>query len=180
MELNAGAYPEENQPLLVRARGKEIIPCIIRILTQFQVSFGVLHDLDSPRTKEGTKKNSAWSANQRIMDAIKLARDAGLRVVHRVSVPECERQHGLPKGSGKKPFKIWKKIGDTPGIMASIRNVLDDLMSSDAVQEPCDGNYPAWIKLKTSTWAATYAVGDVAFNFDDATDAALQEAVFEE
>ena len=82
-------FPMRSRPLLVRARGKWTFPLIIKILRQFRVLFALLHDTDSPRRCDG-KRSGAWKANFDIYQEVCAAREAGIRVVHRVSVPNFE------------------------------------------------------------------------------------------
>jgi putative ATP-dependent endonuclease of OLD family len=165
MDTNIAEYPYESRPLLIRARGKEIVPTIIRILTQFKVAFAVLHDSDSPRTKSGKRGNSAWSANDRISQALGDARAKGLHAVHRISIPDFERAQGLPEGSSNKPFAIWKAMSKRPETASRIRTVFDELNSPDGDQHAyplplIDGLIEA-VKL----WANKSATDEPRFNF---------------
>jgi putative ATP-dependent endonuclease of the OLD family len=71
MRLNDQTYPVDQRPLIVRARGKATIAILVKMLSHLKIDFSVLHDIDSPKTKCGTKANPAYSVNKKIADAIK-------------------------------------------------------------------------------------------------------------
>jgi len=53
---------------IIRARGKAIIPSVVKILNQFTCDYAVLHDTDTPEANG--RQNPAWTMNQRIRDGI--------------------------------------------------------------------------------------------------------------
>ncbi len=102
---------------IIRAVGKDTIIPIAKILAHFKVDFSVLHDLDTPLTKEGTKKNPAWSANERIFNCLlTLKEEHKVTVGHRVSNYTFEIEHApidtVP--SKEKPWKMLEKIKEKP------------------------------------------------------------------
>jgi ABC-type branched-subunit amino acid transport system ATPase component len=94
MARNPKEFPIASRPVLVRARGKYTLVLLIRMLSHFKVSFSVLHDADTPFRRDGAG-NGAWSANEMILQEIEATRAAGVRVVHRISVPTFELAHLL-------------------------------------------------------------------------------------
>ncbi|HWE93759.1 MAG TPA: AAA family ATPase [Tepidisphaeraceae bacterium] len=165
MNTDLANYPYESSPLLIRARAKEIVPTIIRILTQFKVDFSVLHDSDSPRTKNGKRENSAWSANDRISQALNDARAKGLRAVHRFSIPNFERAKGLPEGSSNKPFAIWRAMTRRPESASRIRALFDALNLPDGEQHAYPLPLIDGLIKDVKLWADTHAVDDARFSF---------------
>lgn len=164
MELDPGSYPHENRPLVIRARGKAIIPTIIRMLTHFKVPFSVLHDSDQPKRSDGGK-NSAYTMNVQIKEHVDAARQAGLRVVHRVSIPDFERQHKLQRVSKDKPFTIWKAVPNDVAVAESVRAVLDALCSTESQTHPFAGEFLEGLREQVLAWARIHAPEDKQFSF---------------
>lgn len=165
MTLFPDEYPVERKPLLLRAMGKEIIPTIVKILTQFNIPFSVLHDSDSPRTKSGKKKNSAWSANDRINEAIKQARARGIRVVQRAAIPDFERHHNLLETKSDKPYEIWKAMSDNEHTSALVKVLLDTLFTQDSPELPSNEDYLVWLRNEVENWARTHAQNKPQYSF---------------
>lgn len=128
MRLDSSIVPVERRPVLIRARGKDAIVLIIRVLRHFKVDFSVLHDSDGPRSSN-QKRNPAWSANGRIYEQLLAAHlDDEIRVVHGVSVPDFERHHGLKMRGKDKPWRTWKKVRDNASTRTSVSNTLKALL----------------------------------------------------
>ncbi len=149
-------YPLGQRPLLIRARGKDTICLIIRMLTNFKVSFAVLHDSDFQT------KSVAWSANRRIYDAVIEARKEGCKIIHRVSIPTFEYHH-LPieyDGNKKlkehpdkdKPWNFLLLLNDSKDVLDSVKKVLDDLITDPNDEEPFEGNYIENLTEKVDQW----------------------------
>lgn len=164
MGADPEAFPIEGRPLLLRARGKWTIPILIRMLSHFQVNFSVLHDIDAPRSRKGARRNGAYTANLTIVEAVKAARDAGVKVVHRVSCPEFERHHNMALPSKDKPFEAWRRVQGDNTVMTSVRSVLDDLVRTPTQEDPdpLDGRY---FEDQIKAWADRHAKDEPAFNF---------------
>lgn len=165
MELYETDYPTEKRPVLIRARGKYTIILVAKIFTHFKIPFSVLHDSDAPIAKNGGK-SSAWTANERIMTMLNEARRSQLRVVHRVSVPDFERGHGLEEVEKDKPFNFRKQIADDASIQESVKKVLDELVSEGATDCLFGKSNDALVKA-VKEWAKEKAPGDPRFIFDD-------------
>lgn len=166
MDADPNAFPLDGRPLLLRARGKWTIPLLVSMLTHFRVSCAVLHDIDAPKTRKGESKNGAYSANEAITKAVEVARDNGVHIIHRCSVPDFERKHGMSLESKDKPFHAWKAARDDGAVLISVRKVLDELCGVpdvDAANHVDDGRH---YEIKCKTWAKAEAAYDPAFTFD--------------
>ncbi|MEA4831931.1 MAG: AAA family ATPase [Oscillospiraceae bacterium] len=63
-------YPNEYEDVhIIRARGKGVIPSIVKILNQFTANYGVLHDADTEKSENGNA-NPAWTVNMNILSEI--------------------------------------------------------------------------------------------------------------
>jgi putative ATP-dependent endonuclease of OLD family len=156
----------DGRPLLLRARGKATIPILVKMLTHFKVDFAVLHDIDSPKTSGGAKKNGAYSINKSIKVVIDAARAAGLKVIHRCSCPNFEQEHGMELPDKDKPFETWKAVRGNDAVKASVRSILDQLCAApthDAGVHPNDGGT---YEPRLKDWAAINAQGHPAYVFD--------------
>jgi putative ATP-dependent endonuclease of the OLD family len=174
MNMNPDDFPAAKRPVLVRARGKSALGLVIKMLKHFKVSFAVLHDADSPRRRDN-KANSAWTANGDLHQDIKKTREAGVRVVHRVSVPYFEMVHlsddtvdeDLVRDARdkEKPWRARQAVISNPAVETSVRSVLDELTSKVAREEPFEGDFADGIKAAVQTWAAENAPDDVRYKF---------------
>lgn len=176
MHQDPEGFPLQTRPLLVRARGKWTMRLLIKILTQFKVSFSILHDSDSLRTKKGTA-NGAWTANIELHKEIEAARKEGIRIVHRVSVPNFENTHLLPTlGSEveavKDPDKPWNTVSAIkakPEIAKSVKGILADLLQPGANQEPYEDGFEAGLKQEIMCWVKKHNITNPRYQFESAT-----------
>jgi putative ATP-dependent endonuclease of the OLD family len=160
------AFPAATRPLVVRARGKTTIPTLMRMLTHFKVDFAVLHDIDSPSSETGKRANPAYAVNRNICAAVANAGTAGVKVVHRCSCPEFEREHGMEKVEKDKPYEAWKALRE-PDVRARVLAVLKGLMEApgtgEADRQSCfDARLRSWLADGGSGYAE-----DPAFTFRD-------------
>lgn len=166
MIFHADDYPLDQRPLIIRARGKATIATLVKMLTQFKINFSVLHDIDSPRTKGGDKASPAYSVNKRISDAVQAARQAGVAVTYRCSCPNFELHHGMTLPDKDKPYEAWKSVREGDAVRASVRSVLDALLTSNPDNEAkvaVDGSqYEPLLKA----WIADNKVDSPAYKFD--------------
>lgn len=163
MEENRDEFPAETRPLLIRARGKATIPLLVRMLTHFKVDFAVLHDIDSPRIEKGTQVNSAFTVNTTITNDVARARKSGLDVVHRLSCPQFEKEHGMSLPSKDKPFQAWKAVRTTDVVRNSVLAALRSLNRESALgsEDHLDGRH---FKRRLSDWIATNVSDDPAYS----------------
>jgi len=172
-------FPPHSRPTIVRARGKWTLVLLVRMLTHFRVAFSILHDTDNPTRRDG-KQNAAWSANTAIYTAICDARKAGVRLVHRVSVPDFERAHLLVEVDGKgnvvdvsnkeKPWRMLNAVQAETTAVQSISTLLQDLLSPGAAEEPFESGFEEGVKETVTQWAQKYAPKDSRYSFDKAPE----------
>jgi len=168
-ELLMNKYPDQfpisRKPVLVRARGKHTMLLIMQILSEFRVSFAVLHDADTPLRRDGGR-NGSWSANSDIYRAVQAIRGQGIRVVHRVSVPGFEYIH-LPlrlDENGElietnvkhKPWRTVEAIQQNQKVEASILAVLTDLTSSVSEESLYGDDFENTLLDEAQRWASEY------------------------
>lgn len=165
MRLNEPDYPIDQRPLIVRARGKATIAILVKMLAHFKIEFAVLHDIDSPKTKEGDKASPAYSINKNIADAVSAARSNGIPVTYRCSCPNFEQHHGMSLPKKDKPFESWKAVRDVEAIRNSVLNVLQTLTKKpdDAALPPEDGTY---YETQLKVWIANNAITHKSYQFN--------------
>jgi energy-coupling factor transporter ATP-binding protein EcfA2 len=165
------AIVEENDELadrvtIVRARGKAIMPGLIRMLRHFKVPFSIIHDIDWPYTAKGGA-NGMWTMNQTIYDEIQACRNEGVVVRHRCSVPDFERLLGGEELGKDKPLMAYLKVSDDAEAKAKVRQLITELCDCDDHQP--FGHDPAGellyldlLKAKLEEWSEQVgSVGDV-------------------
>jgi len=172
MNKHQDQYPINKKPVLVRARGKHTLLLLMRILSEFQVSFVVLHDVDTPYRRDGSR-NGVWTANMDIYAAIQTIRSRGVEVIHRVSIPGFEYVHlplqfdkdgDLIETSAKdKPWRIVDAIRKDQKVETSILSVLNDLTSSDSEQSTFGEDFEKCITDAVDKWANQHCPKDPRF-----------------
>jgi hypothetical protein len=142
---------------VVRARGKAILVPLIEIMDHFRVSFGILHDTDAPFKTDGSV-SGMWTENGKIRDKIMKCRANGLRVRHKVSVPNFDYYLvGEPIEKGK-PLIAYEKILGDQKLQTMVQRLLTSLLDGDDM-EPFDkatmesGDYMAVLREQTLIWA---------------------------
>lgn len=164
MRLNETIYPTDQRPLIVRARGKATIAILVKMLSHFNINFSVLHDIDSPRTKDGSRVSPAYTVNKKIADAIGDARAKGLLISYQCSCPNFELHHGMDLPSKDKPYESWRAVRDVPVTRDSVLSALNNLLTpfDPANIADADGtNYEAQVKA----WIKTNGNTDTSFQF---------------
>jgi putative ATP-dependent endonuclease of OLD family len=111
---------------VVRARGKYIIPIIIKIMNQFGSPYAVLHDTDTPTLNSG-KANPAWRANEQILAAAKAAPDPS-KVRLAASVVDFEHALFGERASSDKPYHTVMKIRNDAFAEKQVSTLLDYLL----------------------------------------------------
>jgi len=162
MEQVPDQFPAADRPLILRARGKAMIPILIRMLTHFKVDFTVLHDVDAPRTVGGARVNGMHTFNSTICAAVAEAQAAGLRVNHSCSCPDFELHHSIETSGKDKPFEAWRAVRTDEPIRTSVGTVFGQLLARN-------GNEPATqcFKIRIREWARVNAPTDPAYTFED-------------
>lgn len=132
----------DRQPVLIRARGKDSIVLVVRVLRHFKVGFSVLHDSDRPKTTKGTK-NPAWEANSRIYAELVAAhRDDKLRVIHHVCVPDFERECGLTPCEKDKPWRAFNTVRNDATVRSAVTGLLKSLLPEATAFAPIKPDGP--------------------------------------
>lgn len=119
---------------VIRARGKAILPALIRMLRHFKIDFGVLHDSDWPYVSKSNKAAAMFGVNQSIYDEIKIARSEGVRVRHRCSIPDFERFLGNDQLASEKPLEAYLRIKKDEALAEQVRSLFEELCVSDSDQ----------------------------------------------
>ncbi len=126
-------FPEKyNDVHIIRARGKAIIPAIIKILNQFTSNYAVLHDTDTKELANGNA-NPAWTINSNIINELKCCKSPEL-----ISIIACktnfEESIFDQKVNKDKPYYAISKIKTDEGFKSSVVQLLDALL--DKTQDP--------------------------------------------
>lgn len=161
--------PLGEQVTMVRARGKALIEPLIRLLTHFRVPFGVLHDADSPFRRDGAG-NGSWTENGKIAAAVKAAREAGLPVRHRISIPDFERRIGGEEESKDKPLLAYRRVKNDKSLLEMISSLIAEL-KEHADHDPfpieeiagAGGDVLGALRIQVEAWAAVNAPLDIRF-----------------
>lgn len=146
---------------IVRARGKAILVPLIKVLTHFKIDFGLLHDADSPFTRKGTK-NAMWTENEKIGKAIEAGRAAGLKIRHRVSIPDFERLIEGDEESKDKPLTMYRRVTSEDGLSQLVQQLMQDLYQSDDHQPFGKEKVELmpWLESQVLGWAKASGVQD--------------------
>lgn len=111
---------------VVRARGKGILPGLVRMLRHFQVPFSIIHDVDWPYTEKGGG-NGMWTTNQTIFDELQKCREEGLVVRHRCSVPDFERELGGDELGKDKPLMAYLRVKENADLQSRVLKMMIEL-----------------------------------------------------
>lgn len=172
MRLQPDVFPVHSRPVFVRARGKDSMVLVIRMLAHFKIPFAVLHDSDCPKRRDG-RASSAWSANFRIQQAVDEARSLGVRVVHRISTPTFELAHQVPEIapdgslvdslSDDKPWRMLRKIMSDAAVGVSVSEQLRELVDPTTREAPFDEVVGVSLDTSVKQWVDTHGVKDLRF-----------------
>lgn len=119
---------------VIRARGKATITSLVKVLNHFGVKYSVLHDSDLPmmQLKDGsTRRNSAWTANEAIREAVVAAPDP-TRVNQVASVPNFESAFLGEEVQGDKPYNALMRIEESQLAYTTLLGLLRSLVNFDA------------------------------------------------
>ncbi|MGP4077287.1 ATP-dependent nuclease [Halobacillus sp. K22] len=137
-EYTAFRYIIESEPELfrgvhvIRARGKDTIASLVKILNHFDSSYSVLHDSDRPytekRKKNGEfKKNKAWTSNDKILESVKSHVDPK-KVRLLASIPNFEEAYFNEEVKGEKPYNALMTLAENPDAFERIKSLLRALV----------------------------------------------------
>lgn len=153
---------------IVRARGKAILPGLIRMLRHFGIPFGIIHDIDWPFTHAGGA-NGMWSMNSTIDKEIEACRTRGIVVKHRCSVPDFERELGGEELGKDKPLEAYLRIRNDPELRGRVRDLMVELCDSEVLRPfdynpENDGPYSDLLRTRLTDWCKEKPEGrDVRF-----------------
>ena len=170
MHIYSEKYPVGERPVLVRARGKYTLRLLVKILTHFKVPFSILHDTDYPFRKDG-KKNSTWKANFDLFSCIMEARQKGINVIHRLSIPNFELAHfpvecnGQTKevSSCEKPWTFVEAIHSDRTVRESVVKIFDDLIEPNSIEEPFEGDFEEGLQGYLKDWVKKYTPNNLKY-----------------
>lgn len=136
-------YPKEYDDVhIIRARGKGIIPSVVKILNQFTANYGVLHDADTKLTSTGTG-NPAWTINTKILTEVKKSTDMSKTVLI-----ACKTNFEVALldviVNKDKPYYTLEKMKTDTSFKEKVKRLLDALLDSE--MEPPE-NCICWEKL---------------------------------
>ncbi|MFK7691556.1 ATP-dependent nuclease [Paenibacillus sp. HJGM_3] len=112
---------------IIRARGKATIVSLCKILNHFGSGYSVLHDSDFPYTKDGKKKNSAWTQNNAILKKVKEAIDPSkVRIV--ASLPNFEAAYFSQTIRSGKPYNALTQLKKNNELFKIVEELLISLL----------------------------------------------------
>lgn len=123
-------YPEEYADVhIIRARGKAIIPSIVKILNQFTANYGVLHDADTKLTSKG-KGNPAWTINTKILEAVNNSSDSSKTILIACKTNFESALLDIDVKSDK-PYYTWDKMKTDEEFKLKVKQLLDSLLNNE-------------------------------------------------
>ena len=134
------ANPEAfNNIHIIRARGKDTIVSLVKILNHFGSRYSILHDSDRPFTNKRKlngefKKNKAWATNDNIKEAVNMHEDA-TKVRLLSSIPNFEEAYFGEAVSGEQPYNALLTIREDINAFQKITDLLHAL-SNHAARTP--------------------------------------------
>lgn len=140
---------------IIRARGKAILVPLIKMLRHFKTNFGIVHDVDWPRRKDGAN-NAMWTVNTSIRNEILLCRLQGNTVYHRWSIPDFERYLGGAELGKDKPYAAFNRVNEDEALKTKVRSLISSLFDGGAF-DPADHDpnvdFIAQIEGELIAWA---------------------------
>lgn len=96
--------------------------------------------------------------NGKIREAVLKAREAGLTVRHRISVPDFERFLGGQEESKDKPLNTYLTVAKDDAMALRVQTLMTDLQGSDQHEPFPDGalgtgDYLTWLGTTIKDWA---------------------------
>lgn len=123
-------YPGEYDDVhIIRARGKGVIPSVVKILNQFTSNYGVLHDADEKLTAKGTA-NPAWTVNAKILSEVNNSSD-----ISKTVLIACKTNFEVAlldmTISKDKPFFALEKMKTDLIFKVKVKRLLDALLDNE-------------------------------------------------
>lgn len=147
---------------IIRARGKAILVPLIRMLRHFKTGFGIVHDVDWPRRKDGAN-NAMWTINSAIRNEILLSRQQGHVVYHRWSIPDFERYLGGAELGKDKPYAAFNRVNSDEALKAKVRALIGSLCEGEAhdpLGHDANNDFIGQVEAELVAWATTNGQGN--------------------
>lgn len=137
-------YPDEYEDVhIIRARGKGVIPSVLKILNQFTANYGVLHDADTEKAKNGNA-NPAWAMNTNILTEIEKSPDLSKTIL--ISCKQNFEDALLKQKISKdKPYHALGQMKSEETFKQNVKKLFDALL--DKSNEPPE-NCIRWSKIE--------------------------------
>lgn len=137
-------YPNEYEDVhIIRARGKGVIPSVLKILNQFTANYGVLHDADTEKAKNGNA-NPAWAMNANILTEVEKSPDSSKTIL--VSCKQNFEDALLKQKISKdKPYNALSQMKSDETFKQNVKKLFDALL--DKSNEPPE-NCIRWSKIE--------------------------------
>lgn len=119
---------------IIRARGKGVIPSVVKILNQFTANYGVLHDADTEKTAKGAT-NPAWAVNINIISEVQNSPDSSKTVLIACKKNFEDALIGESVTSDK-PYNALQRMKTDEAFKQKVKVLLDSLL--DAQVTPPD------------------------------------------
>lgn len=126
-------YPNEYEDVhIIRARGKGVIPSVVKILNQFTANYGVLHDADTEKVENGNA-NPAWTVNTNILTEVGKSSDLSQTLL--VACKQNFEDALLKKKVSKdKPYHALSQMKTDEAFKLNVKKLFDSLL--DGSKEP--------------------------------------------
>ena len=123
-----GEYPGSYDDVhIIRARGKAIIPSVVKILNQFTCDYAVLHDTDT--LDANGRRNPAWTVNQTILDEINKGEDS-----QKIRLIACKTNFETAifseDATKDKPYNAVVKLKEDGRLKEKVKLLLDGLLNA--------------------------------------------------
>lgn len=137
-------YPNEYDDVhIIRARGKGVIPSVVKILNQFTSNYGVLHDADTEKAKNGNA-NPAWAINANILAEVEKSSN-----VSQAILIACKQNFEdallKEKVSKDKPYHALNQMKTDEIFKLKVKKLFDALLEDS--KEPPE-NCIRWSKIE--------------------------------
>lgn len=140
---------------IIRARGKAVLVPLIKMLRHFKTDFGIVHDIDWPYKKDGSK-NGMWTINETIRNEIIKCRKNGHTVFHRWSIPDFERFLGGEELGKDKPYTAFKRISSDEELRERVQSLISSLFNGhdyDPIGHDPNDDFISQIHVGLTSWA---------------------------
>ena len=131
------------------------------MLRHFKTDFGIVHDIDWPRRRDGSG-NGMWTINRIIREEIVHCRNDGRVVYHRWSVPDFERFLGGGELGKDKPYAAFVRTSKNEELKERVISLIDSVYRGEQYDPPGhnpDGDFIEQIEKELIDWAEQHGHG---------------------